>query len=284
MKISVITVVLNDVEGLKKTAQSVISQKGDDYEYVVLDGESTDGSWEYIRSLDFEGVKKRAKDTGIYNAMNHAVQLAKGDYVIFLNAGDTFFDNEVLMKAAGIIGESDLYVGHTKEIEKRIVNGMAPNPLTLDFLMKTSIYHQSTFIRRKLLLEHPYNEQHMVVSDWEFFFERWLNGSTYEMLDFFVSNYYLGGFSYVHKDLIAIERREFIESILPKRIVDGSYLGVGNPGLGNNPQYNSMKVYEERNYLLKKRKKHNKIIRILIAVILFLLTTNVVLLIIVQTS
>jgi len=225
MKISVITVVLNDLEGLKKTTKSVLSQKGEDFEYIILDGGSKDGSWEYIKSLNFNGIKKTAPDTGIYNAMNNAVLIASGEYCLFLNAGDTFYDDEVLENANKIIGQADFYVGHTMEIGKKIIKGWAPDPLTLDYLMRTSIYHQSTFIRRKLLLDYPYNEHHKVVSDWEFFFERWLNGCTYEKLDFFVSNYYLGGFSYVHQDLINIERKEFMEGLLPKRILDGSYLG-----------------------------------------------------------
>jgi len=223
MKISVITVVLNDLEGLRKTTQSVLAQKGDCYEYVVLDGGSSDGCWEYIESLNFSGVKKSEPDAGIYNAMNHAVQLASGDYCLFMNAGDNFYDENVLQKAAGIIGQADFYVGHTMEFGKNILEGWAPDVLSLDYLMRTSIYHQSSFIRRSLLLEYPYNEQHKVVSDWEFIFERWLNGCTYEKLDFFVSNYYLGGFSFVHQDLIAIERREVMEKLLPIRILDGSF-------------------------------------------------------------
>lgn len=223
MNISIITVVLNDLEGLRKTSQSVLSQDGADYEYIVLDGGSTDGSWEYIESLNFRGIKKTEHDKGIYNAMNRAVQLAHGEYCLFMNAGDTFYDDKVLQKASDIIGKSDFYVGHTMEIGNKTIIGWAPDDLSLDYLMQTSIYHQSSFIRRRLLLEFPYNEQHKVVSDWEFIFERWLNGCTYQKLDFFVSNYYLGGFSFVHQDLIAIERKEFLERTLPKRILDGSF-------------------------------------------------------------
>ncbi len=223
MKISIITVVLNDLEGLRRTAESVLSQVEADYEYVILDGGSTDGSWEYIESLEFCGVKKSEPDSGIYNAMNRAVHLARGEYCLFMNAGDTFYDENVLQKASDIIGQADFYVGHTMEFGKKVLFGWAPDELSLDYLMRTSIYHQSSFIRRSLLLKYPYNEHHKVVSDWEFVFERWLNGCTYEKLDFFVSNYYLGGFSFVHQDLIAIERREFMEKILPKRILDGSF-------------------------------------------------------------
>ena len=119
---------------------------------------------------------------------------------------------------------------------------MAPDPLTLDYLMQTSIYHQSTFIRRELLLKHPYNEQHKVVSDWEFFFERWLSGCTYQKLDFFVSNYYLGGFRFVHQDLIGKERKEFMQKLLPARIIDGSYKGQQG-------QDNTQESYEQRRIL-----------------------------------
>ena len=242
MKISIITVVLNDLEGLRRTAESVLSQEGADYEYVVLDGGSTDGSWEYIDSLEFRGIKRKAADKGIYNAMNNAVVLASGDYCLFLNAGDTFCDKNVLAKAEAIVGACDFYVGHTYEIGKRTIKGMAPDPLTLDYLMQTSIYHQSTFIRRELLLKHPYNEQHKVVSDWEFFFERWLSGCTYQKLDFFVSNYYLGGFSFVHQDLIGKERKEFMQKLLPQRIIDGSYMG-------RQEQDDTQESYEQRRIL-----------------------------------
>lgn len=220
MKISIITIVRNDLEGLKKTVQSVLGQNYKDFEYVILDGASTDGCAEYINSLDVNIVKKSEPDKGIYNAMNKAVKMASGDYCLFLNAGDSFFDSFVLEKASAILGKSDLYVGNTMEFGDKVLKGWAPDPLTIQFLLKTSIYHQSTFIRRQLLLDYPYNENHKIVSDWEFFFERWLQGSTYEKLDFFVSNYYLGGFSYTHQDLISIERKEVINRLLPQRVID----------------------------------------------------------------
>ena len=218
MKISVITVVYNDLAGLKKTAESVLSQTSADFEYIILDGESTDGTVEYMNSLQFRGKKKSQSDSGIYNAMNTAVKMAEGDYCLFMNAGDTFHDNKVLDKATQILGKADIYVGNTIEIGEKKMEFPAPNPLTAGHLLKTSIYHQSTFTRRSLLLQHPYNEKHRIVSDWEFFFERWLEGCSYEKLDFFVSNYYLGGFSFEHRDLIDVERQEVIDRLIPPRV------------------------------------------------------------------
>lgn len=261
MKISIITVVLNDLEGLRRTAESVLSQVEADYEYVVLDGGSTDGSWEYIESLEFCGVKKSESDSGIYNAMNRAVHLACGEYCLFMNAGDTFYDEKVLQKASGVIGRADFYVGHTKEIGKTVLFGWAPDALSLDYLMRTSIYHQSSFIRRSLLLEYPYNEQHKVVSDWEFIFERWLNGCTYEKLDFFVSNYYIGGFSFTHQDLIAKERREFMEKLLPKRVLDGSFLSQKQQGRDDESTLYKLKQRLEYAYSLSPIRRDLKVIR-----------------------
>lgn len=281
MKISIITVVLNDLNGIRSTAQSVLSQEGGDYEYVILDGESGDGTWEYIESLDFKGVKKRMHDTGIYNAMNNAVRIANGEYVLFLNAGDTFFDSNVLAKATEVIGEKDFYVGHTMEIGKTTYKGYAPEVLSLGYLMKHSVYHQSTFIRRKLLLDNPYNEMHKVVSDWEFFFERWFDGCTYGMLNFFVSNYYLGGFSYLHKNLMVKEREEVKEKMLQKGIdIICSDEASDFLGLGESLRSTIKAVFKEKEMLIVKRRKHNRIIRILVYICILLLIANIVLLIV----
>ena len=218
MKITVITVVYNDLEGLKKTANSVLNQTCTDFEYIILDGGSTDGCVEYMNTLKFRGQKKSEPDNGIYNAMNKAVKMATGDYCLFLNAGDTFCDEFVIEKANQKLGVADIYVGSTVEIGEIPQKFPAPYPMTVGHLMRTSIYHQSTFTRRTLLLQYPYNENHKIVSDWEFFFERWLAGCSYDKLDFFVSNYYLGGFSYEHRDLIDIERQEVIDRLVPRRI------------------------------------------------------------------
>ena len=97
MKVSVITVVYNDVEGLKRTIPSVLNQRSNDYEYIILDGGSTDGTLEYLSSLSIKGKIKSEPDTGIYNAMNKAANMAEGAYVLFMNAGDTFYDHDVLV-------------------------------------------------------------------------------------------------------------------------------------------------------------------------------------------
>ncbi|MBQ9362304.1 MAG: glycosyltransferase [Bacteroidaceae bacterium] len=219
MKISIITVVYNDLEGVKKTVQSVLSQTDKNFEYIIIDGGSTDGTREYLDSLDEVDKKISEPDSGIYNAMNKAVRMAEGEFCIFMNAGDKFHDDEVVAKANRTLDDADLYVGHTVEVgTERSQCFTAPQTMTIEHLLKTSIYHQSTFTRTELLKAHPYDENYRIVSDWAFFFEQWLHGAEYKPLDFFVSYYYLGGYSAQHVDTIEIERKDVIDKLLPKRI------------------------------------------------------------------
>lgn len=99
MKFSIITINYNNCEGLEKTIQSVIEQSYKGYEYIVIDGGSTDGSIDIIKkyepSITFWVSEK---DSGIYNAMNKGIRHSTGEYLNFMNSGDTFYEPEVLKK------------------------------------------------------------------------------------------------------------------------------------------------------------------------------------------
>src|SRR5438552_2810029 len=93
-QLSIITVNLNNAEGLEKTIQSVIRQQFSDYEYIIIDGASADGSVEVIKKFsDKISNWVSEKDSGIYNAMNKGIRLAAGNYLLFLNSGDTLCEN-----------------------------------------------------------------------------------------------------------------------------------------------------------------------------------------------
>ena len=98
MKLSIITVNFNHREGLRNTINSVISQKDfDDYEFIVIDGGSTDGSKDVImESANRITYWVSEKDGGIYNGMNKGIKVANGEYLIFMNSGDTFYNDHVL--------------------------------------------------------------------------------------------------------------------------------------------------------------------------------------------
>ena len=100
MKLSIITINFNDAKGLEKTIQSVINQTYKDFEYIVVDGASTDGSVDVIKKYSNKLTHWVSEpDTGIYNAMNKGTRMASGEYCLYLNSGDFLADNDVLEKA-----------------------------------------------------------------------------------------------------------------------------------------------------------------------------------------
>jgi glycosyltransferase involved in cell wall biosynthesis len=113
-RISIITINYNNSTGLEKTINSVINQKYFDYEYLIIDGNSTDGSKEIIDKYSrflFLGISEN--DNGIYNAMNKGIMKSNGDYLFFLNSGDYFFDEQSLSNLANEADEQDFIYGNT---------------------------------------------------------------------------------------------------------------------------------------------------------------------------
>ena len=108
-KISIITVNYNNLEGLQRTFNSVFNQTWKEFEYVVIDGGSTDGSKELIEKYnDKIDYWVSESDNGIYNAMNKGIKKAKGEYLLFLNSGDNLFNHTVLEENHSVIKEMDL--------------------------------------------------------------------------------------------------------------------------------------------------------------------------------
>src|SRR5690606_22317295 len=110
-KLSIVTINLNNLVGLQKTMQSVFNQTFTDYEYIVIDGGSTDGSKEYIEKHTNKLVYwVSEKDGGVYEAMNKGIIKATGEYCNFLNSGDYFWNNSVLEKSL-VHNEVDIFYG-----------------------------------------------------------------------------------------------------------------------------------------------------------------------------
>ena len=171
MKISVITINYNDREGLAKTMESVLSQTarlGVDYEYIVVDGGSSDGSAEvmaqYADKLAY-GVSE--PDGGIFNAMNKGIKAASGDYLNFMNAGDYFAAPDVLERVVKKLDGKDFYIGHQQNLKPHAHLIKAPRRISACSLVVQPLPHQATFIRSALLKARGYNEQFKVIADWE---------------------------------------------------------------------------------------------------------------------
>jgi len=172
-RISVITVNYNDKAGLAKTIESVTNQTLKPYEFIIIDGGSSDGSKELIeQNQDKINYWISEKDKGVYSAMNKGIKAATGDFVIFMNGGDCFADNSVLENVfPDLKDEYDIYYGDNYKISpgsKRLKT--YPEKLRFSFFYSSSINHQSTFIRRSLFDTYfYYNENYKIVADWEFF-------------------------------------------------------------------------------------------------------------------
>jgi glycosyltransferase involved in cell wall biosynthesis len=162
-KISIITVNLNNLNGLKKTAYSVPNLDG--IEWIVIDGISKDGSLEFLSGLERKpDILVSESDLGIYDAMNKGIHLAKGEYLIFMNAGDFFEENFFKNCKHEFEGSSDLVYGNTLLSDGQLLK----NPTNLDFfyIFNKMINHQSLFIKRNLLLKYPFNLRYKIVADW----------------------------------------------------------------------------------------------------------------------
>ncbi len=172
-KISVITVNYNDKIGLSKTIESVSNQTLQGFEFIVIDGGSTDGSTEIIKQNDTKiSYWVSEKDSGVYNAMNKGIRAATGKFVIFMNGGDCFNSPSVLEEIIPELNdEFDIYYGDNYKVtpqKKRLKT--YPEKLNFSFFYTSSLNHQSTFIRKSLFDENfYYNEDYKIVSDWEFF-------------------------------------------------------------------------------------------------------------------
>jgi glycosyltransferase involved in cell wall biosynthesis len=170
--ITIITVNRNNAAGLKKTIESVVNQSSGAFEFIVIDGDSTDGSKQVMDH--YKGrltIALSEPDTGIYNAMNKAIKLAKGDYVLFLNSGDYLLNEHVLKTVAPRLTGYDVISGDIiLEENNKTYERASKDEITLDFFFRISLYHQATFIAKKLFDQYGlYNETFKIGGDYEFF-------------------------------------------------------------------------------------------------------------------
>lgn len=216
MKLSIITINLNNKDGLQKTIDSIVSQTFTDYEWIVIDGGSTDGSKELIEQYaDHIAYWVSEPDKGVYNAMNKGIVVAKGEYLNFMNSGDCFASATVLADIFGCPHDADVLYGYmvrdTIDGRYNNISTMKSNLSWIDFA-KDGFPHQSTFIKRDLFDKYGmYDETLKAVSDWKFFVKIFVyNESTYEFMPIKISIYASNGIS----DLYGMEERERVKKEL----------------------------------------------------------------------
>lgn len=174
MKFSIITINFNNRDGLRKTIESVVNQTFRDFEYIIIDGGSTDGSVEVIKEyanrIDYWVSKP---DKGIYNAMNKGILKAHGEYLNFMNSGDSFYNTKILENVAGQ-HMTDIIVGRVTNIDEkghRTSYSIKINNTSMFHFFNSTLPHQGCFVKRSLFNNHLYDETLKIVSDWKFFME-----------------------------------------------------------------------------------------------------------------
>lgn len=168
MFFSIITVVLNDLENLKQTIENVEKQSCQDYEYIIVDGCSRDGTIDYLQELSAKDTKIRyisEKDTGIYNAMNKGISLARGEYILFLGAGDFLYNDKVLEEIKKYDGYDVIYgygIFSSGEREgKRIGTKLG----LWAFLWDKVAAHQAVYVKTSLMQKYKFQEKYRVQAD-----------------------------------------------------------------------------------------------------------------------
>lgn len=205
-KISVITICYNAKASIAKTIESVLEQDYRPLQYVIIDGQSKDGTLELVKEytnkfdeigVDFLVISEN--DSGIYNAMNKGIKYATGEWIIYMNSDDSFYSQSSLSKMSKelsnlkndvVYGDECVFNNNGLKFVNKRYGDISQITKTLPFC------HQSSLVRRKWLAEHPFDENLKIVADYEFFLYCYTKGAVFKHCDNIVASYYRDGTSY----------------------------------------------------------------------------------------
>lgn len=198
---SIVTICRNDLAGLRKTAASVLAQTSDRYEWIVIDGGSSDGSAEYIKTELARHVSywRSEPDDGIYDALNWGTLHAKGEYVIAMNSGDTFASPDVLHDCLTHEFKADVVYGDwircypDREEERQAPRQL--EPFHFIRLNLPNISHQAMFVRTRLLKDSPYDVRYKIVADYAKWRQFMMEGRSFQYIPVTVCRFLTGGAS-----------------------------------------------------------------------------------------
>ena len=231
MKFSIITINRNNAAGLEKTLQSVAAQTFREFEYIVIDGASSDGSVEVIWKYEsrFAHLKWVSEpDSGIYNAMNKGLRMASGEYIQILNSGDSLAADDVTEKMLDELekaGNPSIFYGNMVKCfpdGRRLTDKcFAGQEITLLGMFTGTLNHSPAYIRRDLFEKYGYYDENLrIVSDWKWYLQAIiLGGEKSKYVDLDVTLFDMTGISETNKDLDKSERKMVLEQVFPKAIL-----------------------------------------------------------------
>lgn len=199
-KLTVITIVYNNVRDIERTVLSVLNQTYPNIEYLVIDGASNDGTLDILKK--YEGRLAQLiseKDKGIYDAMNKGLALASGDYILFMNSGDELYASDTVENVFASAPDADIYYGETEMYDenwKSLGQRRHKAPETFcwkDFKYGMSISHQAIYIRKSLTV--PYDLQYKLSADIDWILKAAKKAGKIINTRMYVAKYLVGGMS-----------------------------------------------------------------------------------------
>ena len=231
MKLSIITINRNNAAGLEKTLQSVVAQSFKEFEYIVIDGASTDGSVDVIKKYESQFARLKwvsEPDKGIYNAMNKGLHMASGDYIQILNSADCLAAPDVterMLAALEKAGSPTILYGNMVKCfpdGKRMVDKcFAGQEITMLGMYTGTLNHDPAYIRRDLFEKYGYYDESLkIVSDWKWYLQAIvLGGEKPHYVDMDVTLFDMTGISETNKELDKAERKQVLEQLFSKAVL-----------------------------------------------------------------
>lgn len=225
--INIVTVNKNNLSGLIRTADSILCQTDLNFRWTIVDGNSTDGSIDYINNLQFKNLLAIIEeDEGIYDAMNKGIEQSDDDDLVwFVNSGDLIGKPTVVSKLYSIKDSCDIIFGNyqTYSIHNSSRISMH-NPEYMDvvWLFKKTINHQSYMIKGSLLKKNKFITKYTICADWvQLFRVLWLdNDLKITKTNEFLSVFEIGGLSSKQDDLRLEQRTKFLSSFLSPQVFE----------------------------------------------------------------
>ena len=224
MKISIITVCYNNEVGLKKTIDSVINQTYNNIEYIIIDGGSKDGTVSLVTEYQkrFPIIFISEADEGIYDAMNKGVKISSGEWLNFMNAGDTFYSKNSIDQVVPFLkDEFDIIYGNTEIIYKNfktIKDEPRPEKLWLG-----RIPHQSSFIKSSTMKKYGYNKNNKIVADLEFFMSVYYNNGKIKKINQTISSFAKDGITEKMGERVIKDAYKTVKKFKSSLVVDFYY-------------------------------------------------------------
>jgi glycosyltransferase involved in cell wall biosynthesis len=205
-KITIITVTLNASLLLKQTIESIINQTYSNIEYIIIDGASTDNTLDIIKKYKrYITYWISEPDEGIYDAMNKGLEKATGEWINFMNAGDSFSEIYTISKVFKLLkSETDIIVGNTNLINKNNITYI--KALGLEGVFDEMFCcHQSMFVKSSIIKQLKFDTSFKIAADYDFSLKCYTLKKKFQFLDFAVANFIDGGLSEINIKQMRIE-------------------------------------------------------------------------------